>query len=115
MEGIVILRRGENALEVLKRVRAKVADINEHYLPAGVKLVTYYDRTDLIERTLHTVRHNMIEGISLVLLVLILVSRPGQFSLRAGRGGGRAAFVARRVSAARLARRSGKPDFDGRD
>ena len=79
VEGIVILRRGENALEVLKRVRAKVEDINEHYLPAGVKLVTYYDRTDLIERTLHTVRHNMIEGISLVLLVLILFLGLGNY------------------------------------
>lgn len=72
VEGIVILRRGENALEVLKRVRAKAADINAHYLPAGVRLVPYYDRTDLTQRTLHTARKNMIEGITLVLLVLIL-------------------------------------------
>ena len=79
MEGIVILRRGENALEVLQRVRAKVADINEHYLPAGVKLAPYYDRTDLINRTLHTVRQNMIEGISLVLLVLVLFLGLGNF------------------------------------
>jgi cobalt-zinc-cadmium resistance protein CzcA len=70
--GIVIMRRGENALEVLRRVRAKVADINQNYLPPGVQLVTHYDRTDLTERTLHTARKNMVEGISLVLLVLIL-------------------------------------------
>jgi cobalt-zinc-cadmium resistance protein CzcA len=70
--GIVIMRRGENALEVLKRVRAKAEDINKNYLPAGVKLVPHYDRTDLTERTLHTARKNMIEGISLVLLVLVL-------------------------------------------
>ena len=55
-----------------KRIAPMAEDINEHYLPAGVKLVTYYDRTDLTERTLHTVRKNMIEGIALVLLVLIL-------------------------------------------
>ena len=79
VEGIVILRKGENALEVLQRVRAKVQDINAHYLPAGVKLVPYYDRTDLIHRTLHTVQHNMIEGISLVLLVLILFLGFGNF------------------------------------
>jgi len=79
VEGIVILRRGENALEVLKRVRAKVEDINKNYLPDGVRLVTYYDRTDLINRTLHTVRKNMIEGISLVLLVLILFLGLGNF------------------------------------
>lgn len=70
--GIVIMRRGENALEVLKRVRAKVEEINRDYLPAGVKLVPHYDRTDLTERTLHTAGKNMIEGISLVLVVLIL-------------------------------------------
>ena len=77
--GIVIMRRGENALEVLKRVRAKVEDINKNYLPAGVKLVPHYDRTDLTGRTLHTARKNMIEGISLVLLVLILFLGPGNF------------------------------------
>ena len=79
IEGIVILRRGENALEVLKHIRAKVGAINEHYLPDGVKLVPYYDRTDLIHRTLHTVQHNMMEGISLVLLVLIFFLGLGNF------------------------------------
>jgi cobalt-zinc-cadmium resistance protein CzcA len=79
VEGIVILRKGENALAVLQRIRAKVVDINAHYLPAGVHLATYYDRTDLIERTLHTVQHNMAEGISLVLLVLILFLGLGNF------------------------------------
>ena len=77
--GIVIMRRGENALEVLKRVRAKVEDINKNYLPAGVQLVTHYDRTDLTERTLHTARKNMIEGISLVLMVLILFLGLGNY------------------------------------
>jgi cobalt-zinc-cadmium resistance protein CzcA len=77
--GIVIMRRGENALEVLKRVRAKVEDINRNYLPAGVSLVPHYDRTDLTERTLHTARKNMIEGITLVLLVLILFLGFGNF------------------------------------
>ncbi len=79
VEGIVILRRGENALEVLKRIRAKADDINQHYLPAGVKLVPYYDRTDLTQRTLHTARKNMIEGITLVLVVLILFLGFGNF------------------------------------
>lgn len=72
VQGIVLLRKGENALQVLERVRAKVDDINAHALPAGVRLVPHYDRTALIDRTLHSVRQNMIEGISLVLLVLIL-------------------------------------------
>ncbi|HWA11224.1 MAG TPA: efflux RND transporter permease subunit [Opitutaceae bacterium] len=77
--GIVIMRRGENALEVLKRVRDKVEEINRDYLPAGVKLVPHYDRTDLTERTLHTAGKNMIEGISLVLLVLVLFLGLGNF------------------------------------
>ena len=69
--GIVIMRRGENAIEVLKRVRAKVEVINRDYLPAGVKIVPHYDRTDLTKRTLNTAGKNMAEGIGLVLLVLI--------------------------------------------
>ncbi len=71
VQGIVLLRKGENALEVLKAVRAKVQEINRTALPPGVKIVPHYDRTDLIERTLQTVRRNMIEGILLVLLVLV--------------------------------------------
>ena len=71
VQGTVLLRKGENALEVLERVRAEVAEIN-HELPAGVVLVPHYDRTLLIDRTLHTVRKNMGEGIGLVLLVLVL-------------------------------------------
>lgn len=77
--GIVIMRRGENALETLKRVRAKVEEINQNYLPAGVKLVPHYDRTELTERTLHTAGQNMIEGISLVLLVLVMFLGLGNF------------------------------------
>jgi cobalt-zinc-cadmium resistance protein CzcA len=71
-EGIVIMRRGENPVDVCRRVEAMAAQINAHYLPAGVSLSMYYDRTDLVERSLHTVRHNVLEGIALVLLVLIL-------------------------------------------
>jgi cobalt-zinc-cadmium resistance protein CzcA len=71
-EGIVIMRRGENPVEVCARVAAMAGEINRHYLPAGVRLVPYYDRTALVERTLHTVRHNVIEGVCLVLLTLVL-------------------------------------------
>jgi cobalt-zinc-cadmium resistance protein CzcA len=71
VQGIVLLRKGENALDVLESVRAKVADINRHDLPTGVEIVPHYDRTDLIHRTLHTVLKNMAEGIFLVLLVLV--------------------------------------------
>ncbi len=72
IQGTVLARRGENALEVLERIRAKALEINRSYLPRGVRLVPHYDRTDLIDRTLHTVTHNMVEGILLVLGVLVL-------------------------------------------
>ena len=71
IEGIVDMRTGENVLEVLKRVEAKADQINKTYLPPGVRLVPHYDRTELIDRTLHTVRHNTVTGIVLVLLVLV--------------------------------------------
>ena len=71
-EGIVIMRRGDNPVEVCQRVEKMAGEINAHYLPAGVKLVMYYDRTALVDRTLHTVRYNVLAGISLVLLVLIV-------------------------------------------
>ena len=50
VQGIVLLRRGENPLDVLARVRDKVAEINAHDLPPGVRMVPHYDRTELIER-----------------------------------------------------------------
>jgi cobalt-zinc-cadmium resistance protein CzcA len=71
VQGTVLSRRGANALEVLKLVEAKANQINKTYLPPGVRLVTHYDRTELIDRTLHTVSHNMAEGILLVLAVLV--------------------------------------------
>jgi cobalt-zinc-cadmium resistance protein CzcA len=71
-EDIIVMRKGENPLEVCKRIEAMAAQINERYLPPGVKLAPYYDRTGLTERTLHTVGLNMIEGIALVLFVLFL-------------------------------------------
>ena len=79
VEGIVLARKGENALDVLEQVRAKVDEINGGALPAGVRMAPYYDRTELIHRTLHTVRKNMAEGIALVLLVLILFLGLGNY------------------------------------
>lgn len=79
VQGIVIMRRGENPRDVLDGIHAAVKDINAHYLPAGLKLLPHYDRTELIHRTLHTVRKNMIEGISLVVLVLMLFLGLGNY------------------------------------
>jgi len=78
-EGIVVMRRGENAMQVCARIEKMADEINRHYLPPGVRLVMYYDRTALMDRTLHTVRHNMIEGIALVLLVLTMFLGLGNY------------------------------------
>jgi cobalt-zinc-cadmium resistance protein CzcA len=70
--GVVLMRRGENPSEVLKRVRAKVDALNDTALPGGVKVVPIYDRTWLIGKTLTTVFGNLAEGALLVSLVLYL-------------------------------------------
>src|SRR5262249_51554089 len=70
--GVVLMRRGENPSEVLKRVRAKVDTLNDTVLPGGVKVVPIYDRTWLIGKTLRTVFGNLAEGALLVSLVLYL-------------------------------------------
>ena len=72
VEGIIVMRKGENAKEVLDRIHEKVKDLNEHVLPHDVKIVPFYDRTDLMELATHTVIHNLIEGIVLVTLIVLI-------------------------------------------
>ena len=71
VEGVVLMRRGEKSLPTLERVREKVEQINNGILPTGMKIVPYYDRTDLINITTHTVTHTLIEGMVLVALILL--------------------------------------------
>ncbi|MFZ9371861.1 MAG: efflux RND transporter permease subunit, partial [Limnohabitans sp.] len=70
--GIVIMRKGENPSVVLKAVKEKIEELNHHILPAGVKIVPFYDRTWLMGKTLSTVFKNLVEGALLVSLVLYL-------------------------------------------
>jgi cobalt-zinc-cadmium resistance protein CzcA len=70
--GIAMLLRGENARIVVDRVKASLEDI-ETSLPAGVKIVPYYDRTDLVRRTIGTVTRNLIEGGLVVIAILLLL------------------------------------------
>ena len=70
--GIVLMRKGENPSDVLTRVKERIDLLNLSILPKGVEIVPYYDRTWLIETTLHTVFHNLAEGALLVTLVLLL-------------------------------------------
>ena len=70
VQGIVLMRRGAETLPTLRLVEAEVAKMNNSgILPPGVRLEPYYDRTDLINVTTHTVLHNVTLGIILVFLV----------------------------------------------
>ena len=71
VQGIVMMRRGEQSLPTLERVRQKVEQLNHGILPKGMEIVPYYDRTDLINVTTHTVTHTLITGMILVALILI--------------------------------------------
>ncbi|MEO7795242.1 MAG: CusA/CzcA family heavy metal efflux RND transporter, partial [Thermoanaerobaculia bacterium] len=69
--GIVVMRHGENALTVIRRVEAKIADL-ERSLPEGVEIVTTYDRSGLILRALDTLRHELVLEMIVVSLVILL-------------------------------------------
>jgi Cu(I)/Ag(I) efflux system membrane protein CusA/SilA len=71
VSGIVIMRHGQNALEVIQRVKAKLKEI-EPGLPAGMKVVPIYDRSDLILRAIDTVKSTLIEVIITVMLVVFV-------------------------------------------
>jgi cobalt-zinc-cadmium resistance protein CzcA len=72
IEGIIVMRKGENPSEVLERVREKIDDLNNNILPKDVKISTFYDRTNLMDFAQETVIHNLIEGIVLVTLIVLI-------------------------------------------
>jgi len=72
VEGIVLMRKGENPDAVIKALKAGVARLNSSILPADTKLVPFYNREDLINYATHTVLHNLVEGILLVTLIVSL-------------------------------------------
>jgi len=69
--GIVVMRQGENALHVIDRVKEKIRDL-EPSLPSGVKIVTTYDRSELILRSIDNLKHTLIEELVVVSLVILL-------------------------------------------
>jgi len=71
IEGIVLLRRGENMSEVLAATTDAIDEINSSRLPADVRIVPIYDRTELVSNTLHTVSRTLLEGFTVVILVLM--------------------------------------------
>ncbi len=70
--GTVVMRKGENPVEVLKLVKEKVDELNEKILPSDVKIEAYYNRETLLDFTTQTVMHNLIEGIVLVTVIVFL-------------------------------------------
>ncbi len=69
VSGMVIMLKGENGKTVIERVKARLATLN---LPPGVRLVAFYDQSEVIDRTVATVKRNLLEGGALVIAVLLL-------------------------------------------
>ena len=69
--GIVVMRTGENAMQVIRDVKAKIAQISSS-LPPGVSIKSFYDRSGLIDRTLDTLKHALTEEAILVTIVIII-------------------------------------------
>jgi cobalt-zinc-cadmium resistance protein CzcA len=72
VEGIIVMRKGENPSEVLDNVHRKIAQLNKSVLPKDVKIVPFYDRTVLMDYATETVIHNLIEGIVLVTAIVLI-------------------------------------------
>ncbi len=72
VEGIVLMRRGENPTEVLNGIKEAAGELNATRLPKGVMITPILDRTDLVNNTLGTVSHTLLEGLIIVLFVLFV-------------------------------------------
>lgn len=72
VEGIVLMRRGENPSIVLARLKEQIAQVNARLADDGAQVSAFYDRSELVDATLETVGHNLLEGAMLVLLVLFV-------------------------------------------
>jgi cobalt-zinc-cadmium resistance protein CzcA len=71
VEGVILLLTGEKTQDVLKRVEAKTKQLNNGILPKDVKVVPFYDRTDLITLTTQVVERNLLRGMLLVIVILV--------------------------------------------
>ena len=72
VQGIVVMRKGQNPSEVIARLKEKIEVINTSILPGDVKISPFYDREDLVNYATHTVMGNMLEGIIFVTLIVFL-------------------------------------------
>ena len=72
VEGIVVMRKGENTSEVIENLKIKIHELNSTILPDDVKIDAFYDRETLIDFATHTVMNNMAEGIVFVTVIVFL-------------------------------------------
>lgn len=72
IEGIIVMRKGENPSVVLEKIREKIKDLNENVLPHDTRISTFYDRTNLMDYCTETVLHNLVEGIILVTAIVLI-------------------------------------------
>lgn len=72
VQGIVIMRKGENPAEVIDALKAKIEYINKEVLPEDVQIVTFYDRENLVNLAVHTVSRNLVEGILLMTFIVLI-------------------------------------------
>jgi cobalt-zinc-cadmium resistance protein CzcA len=75
VEGIVLLIKGRDAVNVLGGVKEKIKELNDFGLPPGVQITPIYDRTELVGHTIRTVEHNMLEGAALIMIILLVFLR----------------------------------------
>ena len=73
VEGVILMRVGEQAQVILNKVEQMTDELNQHVLPPDVKVVPYYDRQYLIEETTRTVERNLLRGMAVVLVILGLL------------------------------------------
>lgn len=72
VEGIIVMRKGENPSKVISSVNNKIEELNEKILPGDVRINTFYNREKLIDFCTHTVIHNLVEGIIFVTVIVFL-------------------------------------------
>lgn len=72
VQGIVVMRKGENPGEVIAALKDKIADIRQNALPEDVQIVPFYDRENLVDLAVHTVTKNLLEGILLVTFIVLI-------------------------------------------
>ncbi|HEX3717759.1 MAG TPA: CusA/CzcA family heavy metal efflux RND transporter [Verrucomicrobiae bacterium] len=80
VEGVILMRTGEQTQNVLRGVEAKTKELNERVLPKDVKILPFYDRSELVSLTTETVEQNLLRGMLLVVVVLIFFL----YDIRAG-------------------------------